>query len=72
MSYLCSTVATEQMKINNPTMANQAGDVARLPLIFRDDGLEEIDRLASSCVEDAKKDWDSYETSWDFKKHPMV
>ncbi len=56
------------------TMHYMAGDMAKIPLILSDskDKRERIDNLAKSSVSLAKADWDSYETSWDFKKHPLI
>ena len=28
--------------------------------------------ITNNCVEIAKNDWNSYETSWDFKRNPLV
>lgn len=72
LAYLCSIVATSLMKINNPTLASQAGDIARLPFIVQRDRLSSVNNLSSKCVEDERADWDSFETSWDFARHPLV
>ena len=72
LSFLCSNVATSLMRINNPTLASQAGDIARLPFIVEDNQIEKIDAVANDCITREKEDWDSFETSWDFKEHPFV
>ena len=33
---------------------------------------EDTERLTRSAIESSKEDWDSYETSWDFKRNPLV
>lgn len=33
---------------------------------------EDIENLSSNSLDESKKDWDSFETSWDFKKHPLI
>ena len=53
----------------NPTVSFQTADIEKVPVIF---GSEEIDTLARENVELAKQDWDSFETSYEFKKHPLV
>ena len=72
LAYLCSVVATALMKINNPTLASQAGDIARLPFIVETDNIDAVNEMTNSCINMEKDDWDSFETSWDFKKHPFV
>lgn len=46
------------------------GAVEKVPIIKID--LIEVRSLALECVSNTKSDWDSYETSWDFKHHPLV
>ena len=72
LAFLCSNVANVLMRINNPTLASQAGDVARLPFIIDENYREKIGELTKKCVKAARKDWDSFEISWDFQNHPLV
>ena len=60
------------MNINNPTLASQVGDVSRIPVIMQKHQKHIIDRLTDVCVENTKQEWNSFETAWDFKKHPLV
>lgn len=48
----------------------QAGTIRNLPVIGETN--DEIESLASECIKISREDWDSFETSWDFKKHPFV
>ena len=48
----------------------QAGTIRNLPIIGESN--DEIENLANECVRISRADWDSFETSWDFKKHPFV
>lgn len=54
----------------NPTLNFQSGEVAKFPVIYKSSA--EADRLAAECVEISKAEYDSYETSRDFKKHPLI
>ena len=56
----------------NPTLHLQSGDVAKLPLKISECKIKEVSQIADACIDIAKKDWDSYETSWDFKRNPLV
>ena len=72
LALLCSKPATLFMQINNPTLANQAGDVARIPVAINTDFVEKIDEVSEANIANCKADWDSFETSWDFQRHPLV
>ena len=48
----------------------QAGTIRNLPVIGETN--DEIENLANECIKISREDWDSFETSWDFKKHPFV
>ena len=48
----------------------QAGTIRNLPVIGEIN--DEIENLANECIKISREDWDSFETSWDFKKHPFV
>lgn len=54
----------------NPTLNFQSGEVAKFPVLLK--GNYQIDQLAVENVKLSKNDWDSFETSWDYKKHPFV
>ena len=72
LGFMCSAVSIELMNITNQTIAKQAGDVARLPIIVADEKIDRINELVKKCINLEKKDWDSSETSWDFCEHPLV
>lgn len=56
----------------SPTLNNEVGDLKRIP-ICRDDSMAPvISDLSEKSVFLSKTDWDSFETSWDFKRHPLV
>lgn len=71
---LCNTkVVTEILKIVAPTMHCQCGDVANIPVILTDkESKQKIENKVESCINISRNDWDSFETSWDFQKHPLV
>ena len=67
---LNSVVTNELFKLTNQTFHFLAGDVAKLPIKYSPN--EAIDALSKNNIEISKRDWDSFETSWDFKKHPLI
>jgi len=70
---LCAKISTILMKVLNPTLNFQVGNVASLPVILPDDNTKaKIDSLVKENISTSRTDWDSFETSWDFKKHPLL
>lgn len=70
--FLCSKLAFEYLRILNPTLNFQVGNVASLPIIFDDSQKAQIDALVEQNIAISKDDWDSFETSWDFEQHPLI
>lgn len=68
---LCnSKVVDTFLKFLSPTMNIMIGQICSLPIVSNED--ENIIKLGNDCMDNSKDDWDSFETSWDFKKHPMI
>lgn len=74
VAFLCSKTASHFLRILNPTLNFQVGNVASLPLLFPSspDVRSRIESLAAECINISKRDWDSFETSWDFVRHPFL
>ena len=71
-AFLISKVAHQFLQYLNPTMNFQVGNIKALPIIFSDSIKDRVDKLAKDCINYSKYDWDSFETSWEFKKHPFL
>lgn len=70
---LCNTkVAYEVLKMIAPTINYQAGDIAKIPVIFSSEYNERVIALTQQNISLSKSDWDAFETSWDFTHHPLV
>lgn len=48
------------------------GAVISRPIIIANDYMQEVSELVDDNIAASKEDWDSFETSWDFKVHPLV
>ena len=70
LAFLNSIIATELLFILSPTLNFQCGEIRKLPIIIERSDV--VNRLATENIQFSKSDWDSFETSWDFKKHPLV
>lgn len=73
--YLCclfnTTVARQILDLFNPTTNFVNEDISSVPIVYIKK-TEKIERFYDSVYSVAKKDWDSRETSWDFKQSPLV
>lgn len=57
----------EIFQIISPTVNYSAGIIQKAPLPHA-----QCSRIVRDCIQKSKSDWDSFETSWDFKSHPLV
>lgn len=58
--------------IISPTLNFQTGEVASYPIINSLQYRDEVIKLVEECRELSKSDWDSFEASWDFERHPLL
>lgn len=72
LAFLNTKIIVNVLKIISPTLSLESGYVAKLP--FRREIIENATTplLARENVEIVRKDWDSFESSWDFAKHPLI
>ena len=56
----------------SPTLNTNAGDIARIPIIVDESRMSIIDALVDECIVLCQKEWDSFESSWSFQRHPLV
>ena len=68
--FLNSCVAMYFFKAIAPTIDYSEGSVVKLPFLYQEDG--RIEKMVIDCIGLCKEDWDSFETSWDFKRHPLI
>ena len=72
LGFFNTVVANKMMKLLNPTITLQVKDVKNTPIIINDKNEKLVDQLVEKNIEISKTDWDSFETSWDFTRHPLV
>lgn len=72
LALLNSNVISSATSFLVPTLNAQPGDIAKLPILTDESRLSTVSQLSKSCREIAGLDWDSFETSWDFKRNPLV
>ena len=74
LGVLNSMVSTLILNLISPTLNFNENHIGSIPIIETNklDVNEKISTLVNSCLEISITDWDSFETSWDFKQHPLI
>lgn len=74
LAFLNTKVAREMLTTLNPTLNTNIKDILGLPIsLTKDNSIRiRVEQLVEQNITLSKTDWDSFETSWDFKKHPLL
>lgn len=74
LGYLNSKFSQEIIALLNPTLNTNIGDITTQPLCYgkSPEKEEKVVGLVTENIALSKSDWDAFETSWDFKHHPLV
>lgn len=67
-----SSVIMRVASMLSPTLNFEVGQIAIYPIIQNEEQEPLVNDMVDSCRELSKTDWDSFETSWDFKHNPLV
>lgn len=70
MGFLNSIVANEIFKILSPTVDYNAGTISNAPILKQKD--INVTKIVQSEIKISHEDWDSFEISWDFSRHPLL
>ncbi len=73
LAFCNSKVVVYILSVLSPTMNFEGSHISSLPIVLLDsENASVVDRKVNECIELSQDDWDSFETSWDFKKHSMI
>ncbi len=74
LGLMASKLSKHYLEFLNPSLNIQVGDIKNIPILETSNRklIDQINNLVIENICISKNDWDSFETSWDFKKHPMV
>lgn len=72
LGFLNSKVAEQFLKILTPTIHFNCGLIQKLPIFNVNEENTTINLIVENCIKKSIYDWDSFETSWNFKTHPLV
>jgi len=70
LSLMNTKVGNYIFKMLNPTISLQIGNFQSFPVIIHK--ATNTETLSLKNIDLCKMDWDSFETSWDFKSHPLL
>ena len=74
LAFLNTKVTRMMLTTMNPTLNTNIKDILGLPIILpqNNENKIRIDKIVEENIVISKSDWDSFETSWDFKRHPLL
>lgn len=67
-----SCVAMKFAQMLSPTINYEVGHISSFPIEFSDDAANTVTEVVNRCISISKDDWDTDETSWDFKRNPLI
>ena len=72
LAFVNSVVYDKLLNLLSSTMNFEVGQIGSQPLIVDEAQKELIENTARDNITISQQDWDSFETSWDFKEHPLI
>ena len=67
-----STVILNIASMLSPTLNYEVGQIATYPIIVDEQRKNSVNSAVMKLIADSKADWDGFETSWDFVRHPLA
>lgn len=75
-NYICGLLNSKPtmrfLELLAPTLDYSQGPVGKVPVLLEAENKEKVELATLENIRLSKEDWDSFETSWDFKKHPLL
>lgn len=72
IALLNSSIGTLISSFLSPTLTFEVGQLSKYPYISDAHSKDRIESIVDSSIKQSKADWDSQETSWDFKRNPLI
>lgn len=74
--YLLGLMNTEIVRnlllVLSPTLDYHEGPLSKVPIVIDDKHFKEVNDIVKENISLTRNDWDVFESSWDFKVHPLV
>lgn len=71
-AFLNSSTAADFLKLLSPSMKFEVGQIRQLPVCFEVSERTDVLSLVDQLIQRSQSDYDSFETSWNFKRHPLL
>lgn len=72
LALMNSKVNSIFIKIVSPTLNYEVGHIKTIPVVMENATKDRVNDISKKLVRLSQNDWDAFETSWDFKKHPLT
>lgn len=72
IGFLNCKIVNQLLLVLSPTLDYHEGPLSKIPIIKNHVKETNIDTIVSDNISLSKQDWDAFETSWDFKRHPLT
>lgn len=72
LGFLCTNIAFGILRMLNPTLNYQVGDIANVPIYIDSSKKEDVTSIVKENITLSQTDWDSFEASWNFITHPLI
>jgi len=72
LGLLNSHIVEKLLLVLSPTLDYHEGPLGKVPVIINSHLKPDIENIVEQNISLSKTDWDSFETSWDFKAHPFI
>lgn len=70
LGYMNSVVFNDYLRMFSNGLKVEIGQIAKIP--YKDVPSPRVVQLVNENVQKSKTDWDAFEESWDFEKHPLI
>lgn len=72
LALMNTKIVDKMLLILAPTLDYHEGPMSKVPTVIDVDKKDLVGDISKNNITIAKNNWDSYETSWDFKRNPLV
>lgn len=72
LAFMNSNVCDYILEMISPTINFEVEHIKSLPVVFDNNNQSVVNELSKRNIELSNEDWNSFETSWEFKKHPLL
>ena len=72
VGFLNSNRRSNLLDLISPTLNYEVGHISSLPIIIDESQKNKVNKLVLDNISICKNDWDDFETSWNFRKHPLL